>query len=60
MQRKAMESQQDFEIKESQFDEKLDLEKMKVENQEEQAEERMAVAGAKLAMQEEQMKKRNK
>jgi len=60
MQRKAMESQQDFDIKESQFDEKLDLEKMKVENQEEQAAERMAVAGAKLAMQEEQIKSRNK
>ena len=48
MQRKAMESQQDFEIKESQFDEKLDLEKMKLENQQEQSDERLAVAREKL------------
>ena len=48
MQRKAMESQQDFDIKESQFDEKLDLEKMKMENQEEQSEQRLAVAREKL------------
>jgi|TARA_R100000482_G_scaffold26338_1_gene8153 hypothetical protein len=48
MQRKAMESQQDFDIKESQFDEKLDLEKMKIENQEEQSEQRLAVAREKL------------
>ena len=48
MQRKAMESQQDFDIKESQFDEKLDLEKMKMENQEKQSEQRLAVAREKL------------
>ena len=48
MQRKAMESQQDFEIKEAQFDEKLDLEKMKLENQQEQSDERLAVAREKL------------
>lgn len=50
MQRKAMESQQEMEMKDSQFDEKLDLEKMKVENQEEQAAERNAIAGAKLGL----------
>jgi hypothetical protein len=45
-----MESQQEMEMKDSQFDEKLDLEKMKVENQEEQAAERNAIAGAKLGL----------
>jgi len=59
MQRKAMESQQDFDIKESQFDEKLDLEKMKLENQDQQSDERLQVARDKLNLQAMQMQKRN-
>jgi len=59
MQRKAMETQQDFDIKESQFDEKIDLEKMKLENQDEQSDERLQVAKDKLNLQAMQMEQRN-
>ena len=59
MQRKAMETQQDFDIKESQFDEKLDIEKMKVENQEQQSDNRLQVARDKLDLQAMQMEQRN-
>ena len=59
MQRKAMETQMDFEVKESQFDEKLDLERMKVENQEQQSDDRLQVAKDKLNLQAMQMEQRN-
>jgi len=48
LQRKSEESMMNMEIKENEIEEKLDLEKMKLENNEDQAAERIRVAEEKL------------
>ena len=48
LQRKSEESMMNMEIKENEIDEKLDIEKMKLENNEDQARERIRVADEKL------------
>ena len=49
MQRKATESFQDMEMKDSQFEEKTDVDKMKLEDDEDQARERIRIAEEKIA-----------
>ena len=53
LQRKSEEGIMNMEIKESEIDEKLDLEKMKLENNEDQARERIRVAEEKIKLQRE-------
>jgi len=48
IQRRARESQQDMERKSFEFEDRIDVEKMKLENQEQQAAERIKVANEKL------------
>ena len=50
MQRKAAEKMADIGMKEDQFEEKIDIEKMKVENDEDASKERIRVADEKLQM----------
>ena len=52
MQRKAKESFQDMEMKDSQFEEKTDVDKMKLEDDEDQAQERIRIADEKMAQNE--------
>ena len=52
MQRKAMETQQDMERKSIEFEDRIDLDKMKLENNEEQAAERIRIAETKLSVNE--------
>ena len=53
LQRKSEEGIMNMEIKESEIDEKLDLEKMKLENNEDQAAERIRIAEEKIDIQKE-------
>ena len=50
IQRRANESQQDMERKTFEFEDRIDVEKMKLENQEQQAAQRIKVANEKLAI----------
>ena len=50
MQRKSAEKMADIGMKEDQFDEKLDVAKMKLEDDEDQAKERIRVADDKMDM----------
>ena len=50
IQRRARESQQDMERKSFEFEDRIDVEKMKLENQEQQAAQRIKVANEKLAI----------
>ena len=51
LQRKANESMMNFDLKENQIEENLEIQKIKLENQEEQSEERIKVAREKLQVQ---------
>jgi hypothetical protein len=50
IQRRAKESQQDMERKTYEFEDRIDVEKMKIENQEQQAAQRIKVANEKLTI----------
>jgi len=52
MQRKAKESFEDMEMKDSQFEESTDVDKMKLEDNEDQAKERIRIADEKIAQNE--------
>ena len=57
LQRKATENAMNFELKEQEVEEKLDIEKMKLEDNQEQHEERIKVAREKLDVQKKKIKK---
>jgi hypothetical protein len=57
LQRKATENQMNFELKEQEVEEKLDIEKMKLEDNQEQHDERIKVAREKLDVQKKKIKK---
>jgi len=57
LQRKATENQMNFELKEQEVEEKLDIEKMKLEDNQEQHDERIRVAREKLDVQKKKIKK---
>ena len=57
LQRKATENAMNFELKEQEVEEKLDIEKMKLEDHQEQHEERIKVAREKLDLQKKKIKK---
>ena len=56
LQRKATENQMNFELKEQEVEEKLDIEKMKLEDNQEQHDERIKVAREKLDVQKKKIK----
>ena len=60
LQRKAQENMLNYELKAEEIDERLDIEKMKLEDSEEQHQERMRVAREKLAVQKAKNNQRNK
>ena len=57
LQRKATENQMNFELKEQEVEEKLDIEKMKLEDNQEQHDERIRAAREKLDVQKKKIKK---
>jgi hypothetical protein len=57
LQRKATENQMNFELKEQEVEEKLDIEKMKLEDNQERHDERIKVAREKLDVQKKKIKK---
>ena len=57
LQRKATENQMNFDLKEQEVEEKLDIEKMKLEDNQEQHDERIKVAREKLDVQKKKIKK---
>jgi len=57
LQRKATENQMNFDLKEQEVEEKLDIEKMKLEDNQEQHDERIRVAREKLDVQKKKIKK---
>ena len=57
LQRKATENQMNFDLREQEVEEKLDIEKMKLEDNQEQHDERIKVAREKLDVQKKKIKK---
>jgi len=51
LQRKSTEGMMNYDLKENQIEEKLDIEKMKLENAEEQHQERIEIAKEKIKVQ---------